>query len=255
MRLRWLGCAGIQLESGGSNILIDPYLTRNRRAFPQQELRAADFPQVQAVLVTHGHLDHLYDVPEIATVSKARVYASGQVCRLLANRGIDQRQLVPLEPGKIYREGAFSIEPVPSRHVSFDFPLIIGTMLRSLFQLPYLVRLSTRFTGAGQVFGFLIEVEGRNIFHLGSAYLNREALGERIVHFFLVPVQGRTDICGLAAELVAEVRPRYVIPHHHDDFLPPISQLVDLQPFIQRLEELSPQVRVIVPSMNLWLEF
>ncbi len=255
MRLRWLGCAGFHLESSGSSILIDPFLTRNQRAFPRQELKPVDFSSVQAILVTHGHLDHLYDVPEIAAVSKARVYASTQVCRFLANRGVAWEQLIPLEQDSIYKEDAFNIEPVPSSHVSFDIPLIVKTMLRSFFQLPYLMKLNAPFSGAGQVFGFIIQVEEKTFFHLGSAFLNRDALGERAIKFFLVPVQGRTDICELAAELVVEVRPEYVIPHHHDDFLPPLSQLVDLQPFIRRVEELLPKVRVMVPSMNQWLEF
>jgi hypothetical protein len=36
-----------------------------------------------------------------------------------------------------------------------------------------------------------------------------------------------------------------VIPHHHDDFYPPISQAVDIAPFVQAVGELSPPVEVV----------
>jgi hypothetical protein len=36
-----------------------------------------------------------------------------------------------------------------------------------------------------------------------------------------------------------------VIPHHHDDFYPPISQAMDIAPFVQAMDELSPPVQVV----------
>jgi L-ascorbate metabolism protein UlaG (beta-lactamase superfamily) len=60
-----------------------------------------------------------------------------------------------------------------------------------------------------------------------------------------MPVQGHSRICEVAARIVAQLQPRIVIPHHHDDFLPPLSTCVDLRPFVAALRELSPRVEVV----------
>jgi L-ascorbate metabolism protein UlaG (beta-lactamase superfamily) len=61
----------------------------------------------------------------------------------------------------------------------------------------------------------------------------------------MFPLQGHTRICEIAARVVERLRPRVVIPHHHDDFYPPISQAVDIAPFVQAVGELSPPVEVV----------
>lgn len=254
MRFRWLGTAGFEFSSGGSHLLIDPYLTRNPHSRPRQELQSADFSSADAILVTHGHFDHVYDVPPIARASGCRVFASPTVCRRLQGKGIGTDRLEAVEDNSTYETGPFRVTAVPSRHVTFDIPLIARTVLRSLTHVASLAGKGAAYYPAGQVYGYLVEVEGRCLYHIGSAWLNREALEEREVDIFFVPVQGRTDITGLAAQMAAELKPRMVVPHHHDDFFPPISQAIDLDPFIQTLSDLMPRVRTIVPSLNQWIE-
>ena len=67
MRLRWLGTAGVELQSGDTTILIDPDLTRNPQAMPQQPLDPSDFMHVNAVFITHGHFDHIAACGELAS--------------------------------------------------------------------------------------------------------------------------------------------------------------------------------------------
>jgi L-ascorbate metabolism protein UlaG (beta-lactamase superfamily) len=70
------------------------------------------------------------------------------------------------------------------------------------------------------------------------------------IDVFMVPVQGRTDICRVAAELVKRVNPTMVIPHHHDDFYPPLSRYVDLAPFETELKRLGLDIPVHIPTLN-----
>ena len=44
---------------------------------------------------------------------------------------------------------------------------------------------------------------------------------------------------------VARLRPRIVVPHHHDDFFPPISRPVDIAPFVEAVSALSPPGEVV----------
>src|SRR5450756_1895909 len=73
---QWLGTAGFRITCGDKVILIDPYLTRNERARPVQELRPADMADADYIFISHGHFDHIADVPEIMETADAEVYCS-----------------------------------------------------------------------------------------------------------------------------------------------------------------------------------
>lgn len=248
MRLRWLGTAGFELLSGSTSILIDPYLTRNPRSRPEQRLTPSDFSHAQAILVTHGHFDHAYDVPAIVGASDALVFCSPLVSQSLAAKGVPWSRLRPCWGGETGEAGPFRFTAVPARHVTFDPQLVLSTAWRCLPALPELARLGSSHFPCGQVLAWYIEVEGKRLFHMGSACLPHDLESE--VDVFLVPVQGRTDICSVAADLVRRINPSVVIPHHHDDFYPPLSRHIDLAPFEAELRGRGLRVQVRVPSIN-----
>ncbi|RJP30248.1 MAG: MBL fold metallo-hydrolase [Actinobacteria bacterium] len=252
MQLRWLGTAGFELSSGGATVLIDPYFTRNPKARPEQRLKPADFPHVQAVFLTHGHFDHSFDVPAVVELSGAAVFASPVVCQSLASKGVPWNRLRPCWGGESVEVGPFRFTAVPARHVTFDAHLVLSTAWKCLPHLPELARLGSTHYPCGQVLGWYIEVESKRLFHMGSACLPRD-LDEK-VDVFMVPVQGRTDICSVAADLVARIKPSVVIPHHHDDFYPPLSRYVDLGPFEHELRLRGLQVQVRTPALNRLME-
>jgi L-ascorbate metabolism protein UlaG (beta-lactamase superfamily) len=252
MQLRWLGTAGFELRSGRTAVLIDPYFTRNPRSTPVQNLRPADFPDAQAIFITHGHFDHIYDVPAIVALTGAPVYASPLVCQSLAAKGVPWNKLRPRWGGETDEVGPFRFTAVPARHVTFDAHLVFSTLLHSLPHLADLSRLGPSHYPCGQVLGWFIEVEGKRLFDMGSACLPWDLNAE--VDVYMVPVQGRTDICSVAAGLVQRVRPSIVIPHHYDDFYPPLSRDVDLAPFEAELRRYGLQVQVRIPTLNALME-
>ncbi len=69
MELTWLGTAGFRIKTGSTTILIDPYLSRNEMARPEQPLNPPDIDDGNLIFVSHGHFDHIMDIPEIATKS------------------------------------------------------------------------------------------------------------------------------------------------------------------------------------------
>ncbi|MDI6874869.1 MBL fold metallo-hydrolase [Candidatus Solincola sp.] len=248
MRYRWLGTAGFELLSGRTSILIDPYLTRNPRARPEQPFRPEDLGHAEAIFLTHGHFDHTLDVPELVDISRAVVYASAAVCASLAARGVPWTRLRVRWPGEAAEVAPFRVTAVPACHVTFDARLVLTTLWRCRMELVDLARLGTSRYPTGEVLGWLVEAEGRTLLHLGSACMTW--IPDCRVDAFLVPVQGRTDICSVAAGLVDRVRPATVIPHHHDDFYPPLSQYVDLEPFLAEMRRRHPRARVRIPVIN-----
>ncbi len=255
MKMRWLGTAGFELRSGDTVILIDPYLTRNGRARPVQPLQADDFKQADIILVTHGHFDHTYDVPRIAINTGARVICPDGVCKSLRTRSAPWGQVKPLPPFGTVTVGDTRITALPSQHVDFDATLILKTLGRSFTRLPEIATLGPSRFPLGGVFAYLIEVEGKRIVHMGSAHLE-PGVTERVdpVDIFLVPVQGRTDIQQLAVRLTKEIRPVLAMPHHHDSFYPPLSQTVDLYPYLAGVAREVPGTMVITPHLNRWME-
>lgn len=248
MRYRWLGTAGFELVSGRTSVLLDPYLTRNPEARPAQPLQARDFWHAEAIFLTHGHFDHTFDVPQLVRNSKAKVFASPTVCASLAARGVFWTRLRPRWPGEVAEVGPFRITAIPACHVTFDARLVLATFWRCRGVLADLARLGTSRYPTGEVLGWLVEAEGKTIFHLGSACMRW--VPDRRVDAFLVPVQGRTDICVVVADLVGRVRPEKVIPHHYDDFYPPLSRYVDLEPLLADLRRRHPDIEVRVPFIN-----
>ena len=94
VRVTYLGTNGYLLEASDSTILIDPYFSRialaplasNSPIKPniiQINAGMNRLPKrVDAILVTHGHFDHLLDVPEIACRTGASIVASPTSCYL-----------------------------------------------------------------------------------------------------------------------------------------------------------------------------
>ena len=80
MDVTWLGTAGFKIETGPSTLLVDPYLTRNPKASPRQPKSPEDFKKTDHIFISHGHFDHVLDIPEIASISGARIFGSQRCC-------------------------------------------------------------------------------------------------------------------------------------------------------------------------------
>lgn len=87
IRVTWLGHASMLLESGnGANIIIDPWLVANPDC-PQQYKNITAFGDIDLVLLTHGHIDHVTyeELDEIAKTYEPVIIAQFELGIYLQN--------------------------------------------------------------------------------------------------------------------------------------------------------------------------
>ena len=91
--LLWLGQAGFRIKTpGGKVIVIDPWL-RNGPKAPAQYKDPANLGKVDFVLVTHAHVDHIGDAPEIAKANKVILYGPADMITPLVTLGVMPAEL------------------------------------------------------------------------------------------------------------------------------------------------------------------
>jgi L-ascorbate metabolism protein UlaG (beta-lactamase superfamily) len=242
----------MRIGFGGKVILLDPFLTRNRRARPSQGLCPDDMSDADYVFCTHGHFDHIADVPDIVRASQARVYCSTVAARTLEKKGVPPARITTLTGGEKVEPDGFGVSVATSRHIRFDLKLLLKTMPGVLREartvIPGLVGMP-----AGPVLIFTFDFGGLEVVDMGSLGITIPQVLEKRIRFpdvLFLPVQGHSNICARAADVTAAVRPRAVVPTHYDDFFPPVSRMIGLEPFRQRVTELLPECLYYEPAIN-----
>jgi len=84
MDIRFLGHACFELRDGDTSVLVDPFLTGNPKAAV-----SADDLDPSAILLTHGHADHLGDTVAIAKRAGAPVVAIVELANEIGGEGVD----------------------------------------------------------------------------------------------------------------------------------------------------------------------
>lgn len=245
MEITWLGTAGFLIKTSEFEFAFDPFLSRGTGI--KSPFGYRDFKNTNLILLGHGHFDHSYDVPEIIQHNDAQVFAPGLTGILLKIRGIPSTRL-NVTDNKEYILKQLKLRAFKSKHITFDMPLVLETIHRC--GLRGCLGMCSRglLYPKGLVQTYLFEVKQKKFLFMSSAGATKNELEEYRkleIDYFLVPLQGHSQIQKIAAQMVVAINPKAVIPHHHDDFYPPLSQNISLDLFKDELSKLSCRSKLI----------
>jgi L-ascorbate metabolism protein UlaG (beta-lactamase superfamily) len=246
-RLTWVGHATVLLEVGGARLLTDPLL-RTRLGHLRRHGARPDpgvTEDIDAVLVSHVHLDHL-DVRSLRSVERgARVIGPKGAGRLLRRVGF--AEVDEVRPGESVTVGHATVTALPAVHDARRRPL--GATVATLgYEIAGAQRIY--FAGDTELFDGMRELAGRFDVALLPVWGWGPSLGP-----------GHMDPLS-AARAVALVRPAVAVPIHWGTFFPVGlealrgSALVEPpRVFARHVAQLAPEVevRVLAPGDELAL--
>ena len=226
LKLTFLGHSCVMATDGKYKVIVDPFLGGNPQASVSPEEIDVDY-----ILATHGHSDHLGDAIEISKRTNATIIAPNELALWVTKKGALAHNM---HIGGSYRFEFGRVKLTIAHHGS-------GAGESGL-----------EYTG--NPCGFVFDMGGRTIYHTGDTglFLDMKLIGEmHPIDVMFLPIgdnftMGVTD----AVRAVEFVQPKVAIPMHYKTW-----EIIDAEPqeFADRLIGSGVDVRILKPNEALEL--
>ncbi len=192
MKATFHGHACFLLEGDGKRVVIDPFLTGN----PAAVIGPDELPKLDAILLSHGHGDHLGDAVNLAKRDKATIVATAELAGFCSDKGATAHAM---HIGGAHQFPFGRVKLVPAFHGG----RVEGDATGKYTTNPC---------------GVVLALAGKTAYHTGDTGLTLEMqLLQGRVDLMLVPI-GDNYTMGIedAVRAVEFVKPRIVIPMHYN---------------------------------------
>lgn len=199
IKLTWLGHATTLIETpGGKKVIIDPWVMNN----PSTPANYKSFDQVDVLLCTHGHGDHIGDAVQLGRKHNPKAVGVYELCLWLQKKGV--QQIMPMNKGGSQKVGDLYVTMVHADHscgIEDDGQIIYG----------------------GEPCGYVIQFEnGVKIYHAGDTNVFGDM---QIIHELYQPDLALLPIGDVftmgpreAAYACKLLKPKAVVPMHFGTF-------------------------------------
>ena len=200
-RITWLGHATVLVQTpAGANILIDPFIAHNPKYPEDFQLPA----KIHAILLTHGHGDHMADVVPVAKRHGSTVVAIYELADYVAGKGVENAIGINLG-------GSVQVEDV------------MATMVEAKHSSGAQDEQGTHYVGVAA--GFVLTVaDGPVLYHAGdtSPFRDMELIRELYQpQVAMLPIGGFYTMGPKEAALAVRfIAPQVVLPLHFGTFPP-----------------------------------
>jgi L-ascorbate metabolism protein UlaG (beta-lactamase superfamily) len=197
--ITWLGHNCWSIETGGSAILLDPFLNDSPTAPVKADAVKANF-----ILLSHGHADHVGDTVAIAKRTGAKVLANFEVGEWIKKKGVAADKVIGMNPGGGIQQ--------PFGHVKFTIAHHSSSMPDGSY--------------GGVPGGFLLTLDGTRLYFAcdTALFLDMKLIGSAGLDLAVLPIgdlytMGPED----SIDAVKMLAPKRVAPCHYNTW-PPIVQ-------------------------------
>lgn len=253
MKITWLGTAGIRIETENTRILFDPFVQLSGGENPNS---MEDFRKDEAICITHGHLDHLMEVPEFLdpeAEEEATVFCGSVAAKTLSKLVLDTSNVVEVKPGTRFAIGDARITVWDGKHANPGLKMKIGELFsprlfsrfRNALALAYL---HPKFPEKKQTYLYEVQLEEKTVLVMGSLGIKEAVNYPTGADLLILPFQGSECLEEDALEIVDRLLPKRIMLSHFDDAFPPISRSVDTRAFKKLMDEQHPEIPVVKPA-------
>lgn len=240
MRLIWHGTASVEAVCGKGRILFDPFVPLMGSAV---NVKIEEFDSFSHIFVTHGHIDHITDLPEIVRRNPdAVIHCTGTPYRTLVKKGVPIKNLALMRYGDVMLVNGFTVRAYHGKHAvlpSFTLGLFADWMRSpQRGNIPYIAYQFATCPENDETVFYQIEADGKTVCLMGSMNMRDEVEYPAGADLLVLPYNGWVDNYTPAVRFIEKLAPKRVLLDHYDNTFPPLTTELDLSPILEKYPDL-----------------